>query len=139
MDTVQSLSENQAVYLFAKSWNTLDPTDLIPWLDENVRYSSQNVLQSMNTADEVVAYLKAKMMAVKSAPENRVYAEIAETQSYPAAPNPAQPCVLLAQSDPNNLLAVVLIGVSKDKITSIDICSVAPHPYSVKRSGEYPR
>jgi hypothetical protein len=128
------LTEKDALFIFAKAWNTLDPTELINYLADNVRYESQNVLSSMNSAAEVSQYLLGKMNIIRNRPESRVYAELAETQP----PDPPRFCVLLTQFQPDNLAAVVLINVSENKITSIDICSVVPNPRSVKRSGQYP-
>lgn len=137
MDKISSnlLTEQDALFIFAKAWNVFDPTELIGYLASNIRYESQNVLTSMNSVDEVTQYLIGKMDTIRKHPESRVYAELAETQP----PDPPRPCVLLAQSSPDNLGAVVLVKVSENKISSIDICSVAPNPQSVKRSGEYPK
>jgi hypothetical protein len=53
------------------------------------------------------------------------------THSFPG------PCVVLAQGDKENLVAVVFAEVKGDFIERIDLC-VAPTPQSAKRSGEYP-
>lgn len=127
------LTEKGAALLYARAWNRLDPTELIGHLAENVRYESQNVWTPLQSAGVVADYLIGKMDTIRKNPENRVYAELAEAVFISI-----RPCVLVAQSDPDNLLAVVLFGVSGNKITSIDICSGVPHPRSAKRSGIYP-
>lgn len=128
------LTEKDALIIYASAWNRLDPTELISYLADNVRYESQRVLRPLTSASEVSDYLIGKMETIRNNPESRVYAELAETIFVWL-----RPCVLIAQSNRNNLLAIVLIRVSENKITSIDICSDVPHPYSAKRSGVYPK
>ena len=139
MNNMKLLTQEEALRLFAKAWNTLDPSELILHLAEDIRYSSQTVIESMTTVDEVSEYLKGKMEILQNAPENRVFAELGETQPYPMYPKPPRPCVLMAQSHPDNIRAVVLIEVSDNKISSIDWCVTAPVPSTIKRSGEYPK
>ena len=47
------------------------------------------------------------------------------------------PCVVMAQGDKDNLLAVVLAKVEDGMIKRLDLCG-APSPHSARRTGEYP-
>jgi hypothetical protein len=47
------------------------------------------------------------------------------------------PCVVLAQGDKENLVALVLAEVEGDLISRLDMC-IVPTPQSAVRSGEYP-
>ena len=47
------------------------------------------------------------------------------------------PCVVMAQGDKDNLLAVVLAKVEGEKIKRLDLYG-ALSPHSARRSGEYP-
>lgn len=49
-----------------------------------------------------------------------------------------RPCILMAQGNKDEILALVLLETEAGKIKRIDICTVAPHPSSAMRIGEYP-
>ena len=49
-----------------------------------------------------------------------------------------QSCVILAQTNKENLLGLVLAKVVAGKLKRLDLCIIPP-PQSAKRSGEYPR
>lgn len=49
-----------------------------------------------------------------------------------------KPCILIAQGNPNEMLALVLLEVEDKMIKRIDICTVIPHPSTAIRTGEYP-
>lgn len=131
------MNEEEACRIYATAWNRLDPEILIAALDENVRYSSQSVLTDMWGKEEVADYLRGKMDTIRSKPEYKVYAELAETRPYPMYMAPPRPCVVIAQGDPESLVATVLLTVDGSKITALDICLIPP-PETTKRSGEYP-
>jgi hypothetical protein len=78
-----------------------------------------------------MAYLKPKLEAVKLS-GNRVWAEMGTLNG-----DFTGPCVLLAQGDKDNLVAVVLAQVEGDSISRLDMC-IVPTPQSAVRSGNYP-
>lgn len=47
------------------------------------------------------------------------------------------PCVVMAQSEKDNLIGVVLAKVGDGKIKRLDLCFV-PGPHLARRTGEYP-
>jgi hypothetical protein len=47
------------------------------------------------------------------------------------------PCVVMAQNEKDNLVAVVLAKVEDGKIKRLDLCG-SPSPHSAKRTGDYP-
>ena len=47
------------------------------------------------------------------------------------------PCVVMAQGDKDNLLAVVLAKVEDGKIKRLDLCGT-PSPHSARRTSDYP-
>ena len=76
-------------------------------------------------------YINPKLEVVRDS-GTKVWAEMAMlTHSFPG------PCVVLAQGDKENLVALVLAKVKGEKIERIDMC-IVPTPHSAKRSGECP-
>ena len=79
----------------------------------------------------ILKHSNPKLEAVRAS-GTEVWAEMAMlTHSFPG------PCVVLAQGEKENLVALVLAEVKGDFIERIDMC-IAPSPKSAKRSGEYP-
>jgi len=125
------LTIETALRAFASMMNTLDSSKLEPLLANHFCYSSQMVFSEIESKKEYLDYINSKLKVVKSSGET-VWAEMATlTHSFPG------PCVVLAQGDKENLVAVVFAEVKGDFIERIDLC-VAPTPQSAKRSGEYP-
>ncbi len=135
---MQELTRLEALRMYARMCNRLDPEEIIPHLAEDVHYSSQVVLAMMTTKTELAHYFRGKMETFRSDPNLKVYAEMGETQPYAMAPNPPAPCVLLAQGEPDNVGEVVLISMEGGMIKELNLCTVAPHPSTCKRLGEYP-
>lgn len=133
-----SLTKQDAARVYASAWNRLDASILETYLAENIRYSSQSVLTDMVGKSEVRDYLRGKMDTLRSSPENRVFAELGETRMYAGYTVPPEHCVVLAQGDQENVLAVVLFEVENDKIGRISLCSIAPTPGTAFRYGVYP-
>jgi hypothetical protein len=51
---------------------------------------------------------------------------------------PGGPCVVLAEGDKDNLIAVVLADLDGTTIQSLTSC-VVPSPFSAHRTGKYPK
>jgi hypothetical protein len=120
-----------ALRAFASMMNTLDSKKLEPLLSTDFHYASQMVLSEIGSKQEYLDYINPKLEAVKAS-DNAVWAEMAIlTHSFPG------PCVVLAQGDKENLIAIVLAKVKGDLIERIDLC-IVPTPQSANRSGVYP-
>ena len=133
------LTKNEAATILAKAWNNLDASLIEPYMAEDIIYWSQQVLTDMTGKNAVMNYLTDKMEIIRKSPDDQVFAELGEAKPYPMAPDPAEPCVILARGDKDNIDALALLRIESNKINSIGICSDAPHPSTAKRSGEYPQ
>jgi hypothetical protein len=120
-----------ALRAYASMMNALDSSKLEPLLSDDFHYASQMVLAEIESKQEYLEYIKPKLEVVRASGTN-VWAEMAMlTHSFPG------PCVVLAQGDKENLVALVLAKVKGERIERIDMC-IVPTPQSAKRSGEYP-
>ena len=120
-----------ALRAYASMMNTLDSSRLEPLLSDDFHYASQMVLAEIESKQEYLDYINPKLEVVRAS-STKVWAEMAMlTHSFPG------PCVVLAQGDKENLVALVLAKVKGDQIERIDMC-IVPTPQSAKRSGEYP-
>jgi hypothetical protein len=125
------LNIETALRAYASMMNTLDSSKLESLLSNDFCYSSQMVLAEIKSKQEYLDYVNPKLEVVRAS-GSKVWAEMAMlTQSFPG------PCVVLAQGDKENLIALVLAKVKGDQIERIDMC-IVPTPQSAKRSGEYP-
>ena len=125
------LTIEAALRAYASMMNTLDSSKLEPFLASDFHYASQMVFTEIESKQEYLDYIKPKLEVVRAS-GTRVWAEMATlTHSFPG------PCVVLAQGDKKNLVAVVLAKVQDDFIERIDMC-IVPTPQSAKCSGEYP-
>ena len=120
-----------ALRAYAAMMNTLDRSKLESLLAENFRYASQMVFSEIESKQEYMAYIKPKLDAVRSSGD-KVWAEMGRLDD-----DFTGPCVVLAQGDKENLVAVILAEVEGDFISRIDMC-IVPTPQSAVRSGEYP-
>jgi len=120
-----------ALRAYASMMNALDSSKLEPLLSDDFHYASQMVLAEIESKQEYLEYIKPKLEVVRAS-GTKVWAEMAMlTHSFPG------PCVVLAQGDKENLVALVLAKVKGDQIERIDMC-IVPTPQSANRSGEYP-
>ena len=116
---------------YASMMNALDSSKLESLLSDDFHYASQMVLSEIKSKKEYLDYINPKLEVVRAS-GTKVWAEMAMlTNSFPG------PCVVLAQGDKENLVALVLAKVKGDQIERIDMC-IVPTPQSAKRSGEYP-
>ena len=127
-----------------RAYNLLDVTILENILSEDICYSSQDVLTSLNGKPEVLNYLTEKFDTIKNS-DSPVFAELGYMKTQEgwsvqlADVEKGDPCLILSQGSKENKGAVILLGVdSLNKITSIDICTVVPHWSLAIRTGEYP-
>lgn len=120
-----------ALRAYAEMINTLDSTKLAPLLAPDFHYASQWVFSEISTKQDYLNYIRPKMETMKSS-GNRVWAEMAHLdREFPG------PCVVLAQGDKDNLVALVLAMVKDGMISRLDMCC-APSPHDAERSMDYP-
>jgi len=128
-----SLSKETALRAYAKMMNNLDASHIEPFLAEDFIYESQAVFQALRSKTEFMEYITKKLDTIRRA-DARVYAEMGKIAAY----GEIQPCVVTAQYDPDNLVAVVLATVEGEQLKRLDICTVAPPPEEAERSGDRP-
>jgi hypothetical protein len=115
-----------ALRAYAEMMNTLDCKKLEPLLAPDFHYASQWVFSEIETKQGYLDYIRPKLETIKWS-GNRVWAEMAHLdRDFP------EPCVVLAQGNKDNLIALVLAKVADGLITRFDMCAV-PSPYSAKQ------
>ena len=126
------LTEVDALRAYARMMNTLDPTHFEALLAEDFVYESQVVLQPLESKQEFLDYIYPKLKTIREASAT-VFAEMGTVSAY----KPEQPCVIMAQNNRDNLVALVLVKLEGQLIKRLDL-GIVPPPQTAKRSGEYP-
>jgi hypothetical protein len=126
-----TLTTEQALRAYATMMNTLDASHLEPWLADDFRYASQWVFAEIESKTAYLEYIVPKLEAIRKS-GSAAWAEMGWLDD-----DLPGPCVVMAQGDKDNLLALVLARVEGGKIRHLDLCGV-PSPHSARRSGEYP-
>ena len=139
------MNEFELVEIYAKTWNTLNPAIIEPYLADDVVYESQKILTPLVGKDEVYNHLQRKMQTIKKTRyKSDVYAEIGYCGSQDGnkiqvlSATEFRPCVLMAQGNPDEILILILLEIEQGKIKRIDLCTEIPHPSTAMRTGEYP-
>ena len=127
------VTEEDALRAYAKMMNTLSIGDFGEFLAEDFTYESQSVLSALTSKQAFLDYIQKKLQTVART-KATVFAEMATVSAY----GRNRPCVVLAQSDIDNLVSLVLSECSDGKLKRLDLCMV-PSPHTAKRSGEYPK
>lgn len=126
-----SLTTEQALRAYATMMNTLDTSCIESLLADDFHYASQWVFAEIGSKSDYLAYIRPKLDAIRKSGA-AAWAEIGWLdREFPG------PCVVMAQGDKDNLLAVVLAKVEGGKIKRLDLCG-APSPHSARRTGDYP-
>jgi hypothetical protein len=126
------LTEVVALRAYAKMMNTLSMEPLESLLADDFAYESQTVFQALGSKQAFLEYITPKLQAIRCS-NATVHAEMGTVAAYGVN----QPCVILAQNDKANLVALVLAKTDGSKLRRLDLCIVPP-PQSAVRSGEYP-
>lgn len=126
-----NLTEKQALWAYATMMNTRDAASLEPLLAEDFHYASQWVLAEIESKDAYLDYINSKLTAIRES-GSAVWAEIGWLdRELPG------PCVVMAQGNQDNLIAVVFAKVKNGELRRLDLCAV-PSPQLVSRTGRYP-
>ena len=126
------LTEVVALRAYAKMMNTLSAAPLEPLLADDFTYESQMVFQALESKQAFLEYIIPKLQTIHRS-NATVYAEMGTVAAY----GKNQPCVILAQNEKVNLVALVLAKTQGSKLIRLDLCIVPP-PQAAERSGEYP-
>ena len=125
--------EQKLLEAYARMMNMLDPSQLDPLLEDDFGYASQNVFEEITSKSQFMAYITAKLKTLAAlGGKAKVWAELGYlTREFPG------PCVVVAQGEKDDLIAVVLAKVKNGKLLRLDLC-IAPSPWDAIRSGIYP-
>ena len=122
------MNKLEIVNEIAKGYNNLDSSLIEAVASDNVIYESQWVMSSINSKVETFKYLKHKFDIIKNS-ETKLFAEIAYYGE--------DPCIILAQDTTENKVATLLIEITNEQVSRMDICEV-PNWRNCKRTNEYP-
>lgn len=131
MSNESELTKVDALRAYARMMHHLSADYLAPLLADDFHYASQWVFEEITSKQQYLDYIRPKLEAIRAS-DDRVWAELADLQSYPGGP-----CLVMAQGNKNDISATVLVEVVGSKIRRLDMCFV-PSPHSALRSGEYP-
>ena len=90
------------------------------------------MLQPLESKQEFLEYIYPKLKTIWEA-NATVFAEMGTVSAY----KPEQSCVIMAQNNRDNLVALVLVKLEDQLIKRLDIC-ITPSPKTAQQSGEYP-
>ncbi len=113
--------------------NMLDVARLEPFLANDFVYESQAVFEPLTSKNAFLEHIGPKLETVRRS-RATVFAELGRVSAYVAE----QPCVILAQGSPENLVGLVLARAECGLLTRLDLC-VVPPAHAAHRSGEYPK
>lgn len=135
-ESMPALTEDEAVFAFAKAWNRLEPDNFLAMLAPDARYASQWVFEELVGAPAIADYLRGKMRTVRAHgvndPNSRVRVEIGRTAQGPDG----RPCAFMTQGRTNAVQAAVLFEVSEGQVTRYDLC--IPQILGAVRTGVFP-
>ena len=133
---MNELTEEDAVFAFAKAWNRLEPDGFVALLAPDARYASQWVFEEIVGADVIQAYLTGKMQTVRAYavndPNSRVRVEIGRT----AHGDGGRPCAFMTQGQGNAVQAAVVFENCDGKVSRYDLC--IPPIVGAVRTGIFP-
>jgi hypothetical protein len=123
--------ELTAAKAYAVMWNTMDASVIEPFLDNDVRNESQNILEPIVGKNNLMDYLHSKLSTIRNGlPATQPFVELARFQG--------RTCLTMAQGQKEPPGAVILLTTENGKVKGIDLCTVVPTPEQVERTGIYP-
>ena len=126
------LTEEGALRACAAMMNTIDVAKLSGLLTEEFHYSSPWVLTEIESGQQYVDYITPKLKTVKKS-GILVWAEMAVLDRGFLGP-----CVMLAQGDKINSVALVFAKVGQRGVIQLNMCE-APSPDSARCTGDHPK
>lgn len=131
-----TLTEEEAVFAFAKAWNRLEPGGFLALLAPDARYASQWVFDELVGSAPIADYLRGKMRTVRAHgvndPNSRVGVEIGKTVYGTGT----RSCAFMTQGKANTVQAAVMVEVFGDKVIRYDLC--IPQLLGAVRTGVFP-
>jgi len=127
------LTEREAARLWALAYNTHDAAVLAPVLADDVRVTSQWVVNDMVGREAYLDYLAGKFTTFETA-GSMVRVGIGEAPGSRAGAT-GRPCALIEQD--GNLLATVLFDVIGGRLSHVSLSS-NPSPVDCLLLGDYP-
>jgi hypothetical protein len=122
----------EACRAYARMMNTLDVSHIIPFLSDDVKYTSQWVFSEINGKQEYLNYIEPKLQTIQKS-GSLVWAELAYTNVFGAGH-----CIVMAQGQKEKAIATLLIKMNGDRISEIAMCQI-PSPAECQRTGQYPK
>jgi len=128
---MQDITKGNLVRKIATAYNTLNSEIFTDLIADDFVYESQHVFESMNGKDNFLKYIAGKYKTIQNS-KSIVYAEIGYHENTP--------CIIISQGEKDNKRALLFLELTKegDKIQRMDMCGIAPHWSSAKRTHEYP-
>lgn len=121
----------EACRAYARMINTLDYSCLDPWLDPDLEYQSQQVLEVMRGKERYSEYIRRKIETIRNS-GYRTVAEIAYTDMFDPGP-----CVIITQGEEERWVATLMVKMKGNLIGSMVMC-IIPSPYECRRTHEQP-
>lgn len=134
------------IRIYARCWNQLSFEPLEPFLEKNVRYTSQISFEPVEGKEDVIRHLAERVADAKSdLIAKDVYAEIGfcgneDDQPVRLFGSEGEPCVLIFRGNKEVPIGLTMLEIDDDNrlITGINVCNVVPNPRRAIRTGEYP-
>ena len=119
----------QAAQLYKDAWNKLDFTDFFNALSDDCKYSSQYVLEELDSKDKIISYFTGKIEAIKASNDTVIAVDAILQQGASLTPPKGTPCVAVSQDDSTEIAAIVFFTIQNNKIKRFDLC--IPELYQV--------
>lgn len=133
---MNTLTEEDVVFAFAKAWNRLEPDGFLALLAPEVRYTSQWVFDELIGVPAITDYLMRKMWTVRNHginnPNSRVRVEVGRT----AHGEGGKPCAFMTQGQSGEVQAAVVFDVCGNQVLRYDLC--IPQIVGAVRTGIFP-
>lgn len=130
------ITEEDAVFAFAKAWNRLEPDGFLALLAPEARYASQWVFEEMVGAEVITAYLTGKMHTVRAHAANHQNSRVRVEVGRTVHGEDGRPCAFMTQEHSDEVQAVVLFEISDGRVSRYNLC--IPELFGAVRSGVFP-
>ena len=119
---MNELTEEDAVFAFAKAWNRLEPGGFLLLLAPDARYASQWVFEELVGADAIEAYLTKKMRTVRAHGVNNLNSPVRVEVGRTALGESGRPCAFMTQGQGNAVQAAVVFEICDGQVSRYDLC-----------------